>query len=191
MSPDRRIGRTAAASWTLIAVAVAATPAAADPMPPGALGVVGGGVAGTGADAKRIGAGYTFGVQAAWQPMNTDRRWGWGIRWATLFGNLYSGSAAQIEPSLRTVQMDVTGGVRARPWPSASRYLTFRGGVEALRLNEPLPPGDHRSFVGGIAEVGIDQYLGRFLLDVDVRYGLLSSDPSNIALLIGFAITGP
>ena len=176
----------------LVAIALVASSAAADPLPSGALGVVSGGTSGTGADAKRIGAGYfPFGLQAAWQPMNTDRRFGWAIKWATLFGALYGGTAAQIEPALRTVQMDLTAGFRVRPWASPSRYLTLRGGVEALRTNEPLPPAEHRSFVGGIGEIGLDQYVGGFLFDVDVRYGLIGSEPSNVALLVGIAITGP
>jgi hypothetical protein len=176
----------------LLALALLSGTAAADPLPPGSLGLVSGATSGTGADAKVLGAGYyQFGAQIAWQPMNTDRRLGWAVRWATMFGSFYSGSAAQIEPVLRTVQMDFTAGVRWRPWPSPSRYLTLRGGVEMLRTNEPLPPQMHRSFVGGIAEVGFEQYLAGFLLDVDVRYGLLGSEPANVALLVGFAITGP
>jgi len=176
----------------LLVVALVASTAAADPLPSGALGLTFGGMSGTGADAKRIGYGYTFGFQAAWQPMNTDRHWGWTVRWSTLFGNLlYGASAAKVDPSLRTVQMDVTGGLRLRPWANPSRYFTLRGGVEGLRTNEPLPPTNHRSFVGGIAEVGLDQYLGGFLFNVDIRYGLIGSEPSNIALLVGVAITGP
>jgi hypothetical protein len=178
----------------LLALALLATPAVADPLPPGSLGLVSGATSGTGPDAKVVGAGYyQFGAQIAWQPMNTDRRFGWAVRWATMFGTFYNGSAAQIESTLRTVQMDFTGGVRLRPWVSAARYLTLRSGVELLRTNEPLPPAMHRSFVGGIAEVGFEQYVfgHGFLLDVDLRYGLLGSQPSNVALLVGFAITGP
>jgi hypothetical protein len=175
----------------LLAIALVASTAAADPLPSGALGVAFGGVSGTGADTKRIGAGYTFGFRAAWQPMNTDRRWGWAVRWATYFGNLYGGDAATVDTSLRTVQMDLTGGLRYRPWASPSRYLTLRGGVEGLRTNEPLPPTNHRSFVGGIAEAGLDQLVGGFLLQFDVRYGLIGSEPSNVAFIVGLAITGP
>ena len=58
----------------LLVVALVASTAAADPLPAGALGLTFGGMSGTGADAKRIGYGYTFGFQAAWQPMTTEQR---------------------------------------------------------------------------------------------------------------------
>jgi hypothetical protein len=176
-----------------IALVASISGAAADPLPPGSLGMFIGPTSGTGADAKVIGGGLTFGAQAAWQPMNTDRHFGWAVRWATMFGLLYSGSAAQIEPTLRTVQIDFTAGIRYRPWASPSSYFTLRPGVELLRLNEPLPPAMHRSFVGGIVEVGFERYVfaHSFLVDVDLRYGLLGSEPANVALLFGFAVTGP
>ncbi|MBV8756411.1 MAG: hypothetical protein JO257_04010 [Deltaproteobacteria bacterium] len=180
----------------LLLLVALSTTAAADPLPPGSLGALFGPTSGTGPDAKVIGAGYTFGAQAAWQPMNTDRRFGWALRWATLFGAyglFYQGSAAQIESTLRTVQMDFTLGARWRPWPSPSSYLTLRPGVEVFRANEPLPPKMQRSFVGGIAEVGFEHYfLGTsLLLDIDVRYGLVGSQPSNIAVLFALSLTGP
>jgi len=176
--------------WVL-AIALLATTAAADPLPSGSIGAVIAGDSGTGADAKVIGAGLNFGLQAAWQPMNSDRRLGWAIRWATLFGLFYNGSAAQIESTLRTVHMDFTAGMRYRPWASPSRYLALRGGAEMLRTNEPLPPQMHRSFVGGIAELGFEQYAGPVLFDFDLRYGLLGSEPSNVALFFGLSLTGP
>jgi hypothetical protein len=87
--------------------------------------------------------------------------------------------------------MDFTLGLRFRPWTSVSRYLTMRGGGEFLRTNEPIPPLNQRSFVGGIASVGIDWYLGGNLLSFDVRYGLIGSGPDEIALLVGWGRTGP
>jgi hypothetical protein len=127
--------------------------------------------------------------------MNSDRRFGWAVRWATLFGNynFYQGTAAQIDSTLRTVQMDFTAGFRIRPWSTPSSYIAVRGGVELFRANEPLPPTMQRAFVGGIAEVGYEHYLAGFSvpLDIDVRYGLVGSEPSNIALLVGIGISGP
>jgi hypothetical protein len=181
---------------TLLLVAAMASAASADPLPPGSLGAIIGADSGTGADAKVIGASLTWGFEAAWQPMNTDRHLGWALRWSTMFGGLgqfYQGSAAQIESSLRTVAMDFTLGARWRPWASPTSYLTLRPGVELLRFNEPLPPKMQRSFVGGIGEVGFEHYfLGTSLLfDVDVRYGLVGSEPSNIAVLFALSLTGP
>ncbi len=180
------------------AVVVLASPAAADPMPSGSLGIVTGIVAGTGADAKRLGVGiYQYGAQASWQPMSTDRAYGYTLRWSTMLGRLYGAEAAQIEPELFTVQMDLTLGMRFRPWATPRRYLTARVGAELLRANEPIQISDdpnaemRRAFVGGIASVGFDQYIYDFLLSVDVRYGLIGDGPSQLALLIGFGVTGP
>ena len=170
---------------------LASATAVAEPLPSGAIGVFFGGISGTGADAKRVGAGYNLGGQASWQPTTTERKIGWTIRWTTMFATLYGGNAAMVESSLKTVQMDLTLGARVRPWASTSRYITLRSGGELMRINEPIPPKNQRAFVGGIASIGLDQYLSGFLLSVDVRYGLIGSNPSEIALLIGCAIAGP
>lgn len=179
-------------------LAALASPAAADPMPSGSLGIVSGVVAGTGADAKRLGVGwYRYGGQAAWQPTSTDRAYGYTIRWSTMLGKLYGADAAQIEDTLSTLQMDLTIGLRYRPWATPRRYLTLRIGAELLRTNEPIPTSDdpgaemRRAFVGGIAGVGFDQYIYNFLLSVDVRYGLIGDGPSQAAFLVGFGVTGP
>jgi hypothetical protein len=168
-------------------------PATADELPHGAIGIMAGVLSGTGADAKRLGYGYyQFGMQASWQHTNTDRWWGWSIRASTMFGTLYNGTAAQIDQQLHTMQMDLTVGLRFRPWKTPSRYLTTRVGGEMLRANEPVPPLMQRAFVGGIASVGLDQYLGGFMLSVDVRYGLIANEgPRELALLVGFGVTGP
>jgi hypothetical protein len=170
----------------------------AEPLPSGAIGIFTGAVSGAGADAKRIGAGYyQIGAQASWQPTTTEQRVGWTLRWATMFGALYGGSAQHIEPSLHTLQMDLTIGVRLRPWTTVTRYLTLRGGGEILRSNEPIPNSDpmstgHRAFVGGIASIGIDQYVGTVMFDIDLRYGMIGgSGPAELALILGVAFAGP
>jgi hypothetical protein len=170
-----------------------ASPARAEQLPPGTIGFVFGVLSGTGADAKRLGFGfYQFGMQAAWQPTATERAWGWSLRWGTMFGTLYDGTAAQIDTQLHTMQMDLQVGLRFRPWKTPSRYLTARVGGELLRANEPIPPLMQRAFVGGIASVGLDQYVGGFMFNVDVRYGLISNEgPRELALLVGVGVTGP
>ena len=186
-------------AW-IVGVACAAS-ASAEPMPSGSIGLVTGSVAGTGADAARLGEGfYAFGAMASWQPTTTENHVGWTVRWSTLFGILYDGNAARIDTSLRTVQMDFTLGVRVRPWSTVSRYLTLRGGVELLRSNDPIPTDaatssslGNRDFLGPIASVGVDQYIaGALMLDVDVQYGMIAiGGPASIALLLGISLAGP
>jgi hypothetical protein len=181
----------------VLVVLLRAAAASAEPLPSGTIGPVFGITSGTGADAKRLGYGfYPFGLQASWQPMSTEHKRGWSLRWATLFGRLYNGDEAQIGDELRTVQMDVMAGIRVRPWATPRRYLTFRVGGEILRVDQPISrtSGDterHRNFVGGIASVGLDQYIGGFMLDIDVRYGMIASGPTQIAVLVGIGFTGP
>jgi hypothetical protein len=191
------ISPTSKVALTLVLLAATAS---AEPMPSGAIGLVTGGVAGTGADAARVGAGfYDFGAQASWQPTTTESHIGWTVRWSTLFGIMWGGNAARIDPSLRTVQMDFTLGVRVRPWASVTRYLSLRGGIELLRSNDPIATDEtgtslgNRDFLGPIASVGLDQYIaGALLLDVDVRYGMIAvGGPAMIALLVGIGFAEP
>lgn len=182
----------------LAVVVLAAGPARADATRPGAIGIVGGLLSGTGADAKRIGYGYYwFGGQASWQQMfSPTGRWGWTARATTIFGTLpqhwRNATAAQVD-DLKTVQMDLTLGVRVRPAANPSRYVTLRVGGEALRTNQPIPPRNERAFLGVVASVGLDQYLGSSaLLSLDVHYGMLTGGgPDQIALIAGIGLVGP
>ncbi|MEO8840065.1 MAG: hypothetical protein ABI591_03200 [Kofleriaceae bacterium] len=180
-----------------VALLLAATAVHAEPLPPGAIGVTTGVVAGTGADTKRVGVGfYEFGAQASYQPTKTEQRWGPTIHWAAMFGLMYGGSASHIDTTLRTVEMDLTAGIRVRPWSSVSYYLTFRGGANLLRSNEPIPTDESmtgsRSYVRGVASIGIDHYVSIFMLNVDVRYArLLGGQPTELSLMIGGAFAGP
>jgi hypothetical protein len=179
------------------AVLAAAVPAYAEPLPQSAIGLLTGIVSGTGADNKRIGTGwYYLGAQAAWQPTATESRWGPTLRWSTMFGYMYGGSASHIDSTLRTVQMDLTIGVRVRPWQSVRRYLTFRGGAELLRSNEPIPnaesPTGHRAYYGGVGSIGLDQYVSSLMLSFDLRYGLVGGGgPQELSFMVGIAIAGP
>lgn len=180
-----------AATLLVATLATSVAPATADPLPPGSLGVLVGAISGAGPDAKSLGFGYLVGGQAAWQPMTTERRFGWSLKWSALFGTMYSASAARVNSELLTLQMDVLAGVRVRPSDNPSRYLTARVGGGLFRANQVIPPDMQRAFVGAIASVGLDQYISGWLFNVDVRYGLIGPGPTELGLVIGVAKTGP
>jgi hypothetical protein len=168
-------------------------PARAEPLPSGSLGVLFGAGAGTGRYARSLGIGYyQFGAQATWQPMRTERRIGWSLKWSFVFGRMLEAESARIDDVLRTLQMDFMAGIRVRPGVSRGRYLALRGGVELFRANELIMPGNERAFVGPVAAVAVEQYaFGAFMFNLDVRYGLIGWGPAEIALLAGVAISVP
>jgi hypothetical protein len=183
--------RTLSAGCLVVVAALAvALPARAEPLPSGSLGVMFGAGAGTGKYAHSLGLGYyQFGAQAAWQPMTTERRLGWSLKWSFVFGTMYGADSARIDLYLRTLQMDFLAGLRIRPGESRLRYIALRGGVELFRSNEPIQPDAARAFVGPVADLAVEQYaFGAVLFNVDVRYGLIGSGPAEIALLAGASI---
>ncbi len=163
----------------------------AEELPPGSLGVVIGLISGTGADASALGFGYLLGGQAAWQPTSTESRMGWSVKSSVVFGTMYSADAARIDNELLTLQMDLMVGIRIRPGDSASRYLTARVGGALFRANQVVPPEMQRAYAGGVASIGLDQYLSGWLFNADVRYGLIGQGPSELGLVLGVAKTGP
>jgi hypothetical protein len=187
----RRSPGLAAAAVVLVALALTGTPARAEPLPSGSMGVMFGAGGGTGQYARRLGLGYyQFGAQAAWQPMATERRIGWSLKWQVMFGTMYYAESARIDLYLRTLQMDFMAGIRVRPGLSPRRYLALRGGVELFRANELIAPANQRAFVGPVAAAAFEQYaFGAFMFNVDVRYGLIGSGPSEIAVLAGASIS--
>jgi hypothetical protein len=182
----------AAAVRSLCVLGVAlAGPARADTLPPGSLGLVVGAASGTGIDASRLGFGYQVGGQAAWQPISSEQRVGWALKWSFVFGTMYDAAAASVNDELLTLQMDLLVGIRVRPGVNPSRYLALRAGGELLRTNQTVPPKMHRAFAGGVASVGIDQYAYGFLFNVDVRVSQIGTGPTIIALMFGAGKTGP
>lgn len=184
----------AAVPGLAIGLAIGLAPAArAEPLPSGSLGIMFGAGGGTGRYARSLGLGYyQFGAQAAWQPMTTEQRVGYSLKWAFLFGTMYHAESAQIDIYLRTLQMDFLAGLRIRPGESRLRYLALRGGVELFRTNEPVKPDGGRAFVGPVADAAIEQYaFGAVLFNADVRYGLIGSGPAEIAILVGASISVP
>ncbi len=178
------------AGLALVMLAALATPALAEPLPPGRIGLQASIMRGTFADAERLGFGYAVGAQAAWQPMATERRFGWSAKWSFLYGWLYDAGAARVGDQLKALSMDLMLGIRIRPGVNPSRYLTLHGGAELLRTDQAIPPSMHRAFVGGVASIGLDQYKWSMVLSVEVKVSQIGTGPTTIALVFGLAKTG-
>jgi hypothetical protein len=174
----------------IVAMLLAST-ASADPLPPGSIGVFFGAGSGTGADAKRLGYGYLLGAHAAWQPMDSSQRINWAAKWSVMFGTMSDADAARINSDLLILKMDLMAGIRIRPGVDPSRYVTLRAGGLVMRTDQIIPNKMTRSFVGPIASIGIDQYIGGFVFNLDLRYSMIGIGPSELGLVIGVAKTGP
>jgi len=174
------------AAAALVAALAASRPAAAgDDLPRGMIGLVGGVRQGTGAVAPAFGLGMLFGVEAGWQPMSTTQHVGWTARWRVLFSGYLSGQPTNLASSLRVLEMDAGGGIRIAPRPLALRYLFLGGGISMLRSNVPLPPDNHRSYVGGYGAVGLEQWVGtKLLLTFEVRVGQIGG-PNTLTAMAG------
>ena len=189
----------------LLAVATSTTIAGAESLPPGSIGLAGALASGTFADASRLGYGYQLGAQAAYQPMRTENRLGFSLKWSFVFGTMYNASSARVGDELLTFQMDLMAGLRIRPGTSATRYLTLRVGPQLMRTNQVIPQmddGPQRAFIGAAASVGVDWYAGipwlggRFLYSFEARLNQidipgLRTSPTTLALMFGLGKTGP
>jgi hypothetical protein len=185
----------------------AAAPARAESLPPGSIGLVGALASGTFADASRLGYGYQLGAQAAYQPMRTENRLGFSLKWSFVFGTMYSADSARVGNELLTFQMDLMAGLRIRPGVSATRYLTVRVGPQLMRTNQVIPTMSmdeepQRAFIGAVASVGVDWYAGipwlggRFVYSLEARLCQIDipgvrSSPSTLAIMLGIGKTGP
>jgi hypothetical protein len=180
------LGSLALSFAASFAASLGAAPAAAesDDIPSGSIGAVLGSEAGASGSYTSLGIGVVYGLTAAWQPMSDDQRFGWGVRWSTLFGYFPSAAAAPVSGVMRLVEMDLVVRLRIAPTPKPGRYLTIGGGGSLLRTNEPLEDGK-RTFGGPIVTFGYEHnLLGVMLLGVDVRYGIIETGPTSIGLLV-------
>jgi hypothetical protein len=177
----------ASALAAITAITATAPRAAADALPSGTLGFIGGGRQGTGAASATFGLGLLWGVEAGWQPMTTAQRVGWAVRWRVLFSGYLSGQSNNLAGALRAVEVESGAGVRVALRPGLLRYLDLGGGVSLLRSNVPLlPPSTRRAYVGPYASIGLEQYVGTsVLLTFEFRIGLIGTGPSTLSAIGG------
>ena len=68
------------------------------------------------------------------------------------------------------------------------QYVTLGAGVTLLRSESVLPPDNERGFVGPYAGAGWEGYfLGKFLVGLEGRYGLMAYGPKAITLNISLS----
>ncbi len=174
-----------------VAGALAAAPAAAraDDLPSGQLGTVGGVRQGTGQLGEVFGLGGMLGMRAGWQRSSTERHWSFGVGWEVLWGFFAANDPGISNESLRLLEMNLGLRVRRLLGQGTPRFLLLQSGVTVLRSNVPIPPDSERNYVGPYVGLGIEQYLlGRFLLTVEWRYGVLVGGPGSLTGLISFSV---
>jgi hypothetical protein len=173
--------RAALLPAALVAVAVAAGAAAADPLPAGRLSVLGGARNGTGGLADELGLGYVLGFEAGYQPMGPTQRIGWGASWSTQF-SWYGDGSARVANQLAMVEMDL--GLRARAVMGARRRLVLHvgGGGALIRMNEPVVRDGDRNQVGPWGSAGVEFGLWSSIVGVSLRYGTIIDGSGTIGL---------
>ncbi len=166
-------------------LAAAAAPAAADTLPSGMIGLVGGVRQGIGPVAPQFALGALWGIEAGWQPMVATRTFGWAVRWRTLFSGYWSADAANTATDLRVVEMDVGGALRIAPDRGKGRLVDLGGGISALRTNVPLAPDGHRSYFGPYVMAGLEQFVGSTMsVTFEIRIGEIGG-PDTLSALVG------
>ncbi len=171
--------RALALSLTLIILASLPVARAQTESPPARLGIVGGFRQNVGemGDLYRLGwlLGVNAGYQGSWIPI--------GILWSVMFGQFYSNDPGNVDPDLSIVEMSFGLNGRKLISQASFRYLFAGAGVTLLRSESSLPPGDERTFIGPYVGGGIEQYLlGKYLVSVEARYGLLFGGPAGVSL---------
>ena len=186
--------RSASALVTLAALGTLGTTAStahADPLPPAHAGLAMLISHGGGTSANDLGTGVGAAIQAGWQPMTTEQRLGWVVRWGWS-RNLYGDApAAPVTRDLELTELEMTVGARLAPTAAAGRYLTARVGAALLRSNESIPPDDTRSYVGPLGYVGYEQaFVGPIDVSIELRYSLITAGPSQVSACIGLGWSG-
>lgn len=188
-----RAPTVAALAAALVIPGAGAGPATAEPLPTGRVSLHVGAKASTGAFASRMGLGFAYGFEAAYQPLRGDQSIGLGLSWATTWSTYGEGSArvASCEPVLGwnvsncMAMLEMMAGARARvPLGVRRRQVLFLGGgIALIRLNEPPVEDGERSYVGPWAAAGIEGLLFGLQVGGEARYVLTDDNDGTIGFL--------
>jgi hypothetical protein len=182
------------AAWVAAGIAAAAVaaarPAAADTLPNGMIGLVGGARSGVAAVGPQFRVGAVWGIEAGWQPSSLNRL-GYAVRWRTLFSGYWSDAPDNPATNLRVVEMDLAPYLRFEVRGQESRgnaphFVNVGFGVSLLRSNVPLAPDDRRSYWGPYAAFGLEQFVGTSMsVTFEARVGELFTGPTTASALFG------
>ena len=174
----------------LVATALigSSTPAVADSLPAGRFGVVAGARTGVGALGDRFGWGPVWGMEAGYNPADTERDWSFGVAWSVLWGYFGADRPEVSDGSLWLLEMNLGGRVRRLVGEANQAYLVGSMGLTLLRTNTPIPPDNERSYVGPYAGIGLEGYANsKYLLSFEVRYGVFAGGPGSLSIWAGFS----
>jgi len=140
-----------------------------------------------GALGDQFGRGGMWGFEAGYQPGWIGAAWSvsWSVpSWAVLLGGAFeSVDPTSVHEDVGFTEMNL--GLRVR-WPIGDRqprFLIVDAGATAMRASIPIPPSSSREYLGPFVGLGVEQLLlGRYMVGVEARYGLLMSGPSGVTV---------
>ncbi len=140
---------------------------------------------------ESYGFGWLWGFEAGYQPTRQGQLFSFGLDWSVLFGRAYASRSTIADDPLLIVEMSFGTRVRTALGEEAPRFLVGSAGATVLRTSVPVPPDQERLYVGGYAGLGLEQYVGNWLLGLDARFGLFGSGPSGLTLLFSVSSGSP
>ena len=141
--------------------------------------------------ADRYGWGYVLGIDAHYHFLATpDQSLSLGLAWSTSFGRFGAEMRDTVDSPMRLVEMNLGLRLRRSLSENTPRFAVVSAGGTIMRTSVPVPPDEDRLYLGGYAGIGYEQFvLGRNLLNVDARYGLLGSGPASVTVVAGLGFS--
>ena len=174
------------AAFLVVLAGVAVLPASVhaqpedEALPVGRIGVNLGVRQGLGRLGNDFGVGMVGGIEAGYHPTRLDQRLSLGAFWAVR-RSWFGDDEASIAGSLDLIELDFGARLRLAQQLGVPRFLVLGAGASVLRTNVPLPPDDRRNYVGPYASLGFEFFVGKVLLGVDARYGLIALGPGSLS----------
>ena len=110
-----------------------------------------------------------------------------GVSWSLLFCTVYAGDESLVAETITTVEMNL--GLRGRVRVADTlRAAAITGGGTLMRSSVPLPPDDDRMHIGPYAGGALEFVVGKYLISVEGRYGLLVGGPPSATLLVSASV---